>query len=248
MKGSLSRKRKMKKERLVKDKQEKKCREGCLDHKYHCADCWGIISYSPANYASRPGDIPNPCENCPAPQQNNEAIYGCCYESANFGKNCPNHPPANEVEDWEEELGQAYYQDYPDGLRVDGRISHTAIVELFRKLIAQTREEWEDAKLVIGEDNTHTLHDKCENCFELARQEQLDADIKIVEGLLDVDDGEAIGWEIIGEKGSGHNEGCCPGDDAWLGYETALAEIIDALRSQRSEEDKRKTEVDLKKE
>ena len=40
-----------------------KCESGCLKHKYHCAKCNAIITYSPANYASRPNDIPNPCPN-----------------------------------------------------------------------------------------------------------------------------------------------------------------------------------------
>lgn len=42
---------------------EVRCKENCLNHKLHCADCWAPITYSPANYASRPNDIPNPCPN-----------------------------------------------------------------------------------------------------------------------------------------------------------------------------------------
>ncbi len=39
----------------------KECLKG---HKYHCGKCNTPISYSPANYASRPHDIPNQCEYC----------------------------------------------------------------------------------------------------------------------------------------------------------------------------------------
>ena len=38
--------------------------EYCSAHKYHCGKCNRPLTYSPANYASRPTDIPNPCENC----------------------------------------------------------------------------------------------------------------------------------------------------------------------------------------
>ena len=40
------------------------CKEKCLEHKYHCVKCNTAVSYSPANFASRPFDIPNQCENC----------------------------------------------------------------------------------------------------------------------------------------------------------------------------------------
>jgi hypothetical protein len=40
------------------------CEKGCLKHKYHCGVCNFSLTYSPANYCSRPSDIPNPCENC----------------------------------------------------------------------------------------------------------------------------------------------------------------------------------------
>lgn len=36
----------------------------CTKHKYHCAKCNTAVSYSPANYASRPQDIPNWCLKC----------------------------------------------------------------------------------------------------------------------------------------------------------------------------------------
>ncbi len=36
----------------------------CPNHKYHCGKCNTGVSYSPANYASRPTDIPNQCEYC----------------------------------------------------------------------------------------------------------------------------------------------------------------------------------------
>ncbi len=36
----------------------------CPKHKYHCGRCNTPISYSPANYCSRPEDIPNQCEYC----------------------------------------------------------------------------------------------------------------------------------------------------------------------------------------
>ena len=41
-----------------------KCKKGCLEHRYHCAKCYFPLTYSPANYASRPEDIVNWCENC----------------------------------------------------------------------------------------------------------------------------------------------------------------------------------------
>lgn len=40
------------------------CWKGCHMHKYHCAKCNTAVSYSPANYASRPSDIPNQCLYC----------------------------------------------------------------------------------------------------------------------------------------------------------------------------------------
>ena len=40
------------------------CPDGCTLHKYHCGVCHTAVSYSPANYASRPSDIPNICEYC----------------------------------------------------------------------------------------------------------------------------------------------------------------------------------------
>lgn len=46
------------------------CKKDCVEHKYHCAKCDAPITYSPQNFASRPNDIPNRCENCfpfPAP-------------------------------------------------------------------------------------------------------------------------------------------------------------------------------------
>jgi hypothetical protein len=36
----------------------------CSAHKYHCGTCNRPLTFSPANYASRPQDIPNPCEYC----------------------------------------------------------------------------------------------------------------------------------------------------------------------------------------
>ena len=42
----------------------RECKKGCLEHKYHCGNCLQPLTYSPANYASRPQDIPNPCKNC----------------------------------------------------------------------------------------------------------------------------------------------------------------------------------------
>ncbi len=40
------------------------CISSCLKHKYHCVKCGTAITYSPANHASRPYDIPNPCMYC----------------------------------------------------------------------------------------------------------------------------------------------------------------------------------------
>ena len=40
----------------------------CSAHKYHCNNCYRPLTFSPANYASRPQDIPNSCEYC-FPQQ-----------------------------------------------------------------------------------------------------------------------------------------------------------------------------------
>ena len=40
------------------------CSKGCLKHKYHCGVCNAPLTYSPANYCSRPSDIPNECTNC----------------------------------------------------------------------------------------------------------------------------------------------------------------------------------------
>jgi len=48
---------------------EEKCRKGCPLHKYHCGKCYKPLTFSPANYASRPHDIPNPCKRCFPPQQ-----------------------------------------------------------------------------------------------------------------------------------------------------------------------------------
>lgn len=62
----------------------KKCKEGCLEHKYHCAKCGTAVTYSPANYASRPEDIPNPCE--------------FCFHT----------PTKNELKDWEEEFDEKF--------------------------------------------------------------------------------------------------------------------------------------------
>lgn len=50
---------------MEKEKEYKQpCKEKCLEHKYHCVKCNTAVSYSPANYASRPQDIPNWCEYC----------------------------------------------------------------------------------------------------------------------------------------------------------------------------------------
>lgn len=46
------------------EEYKKPCDKGCLNHKYHCCKCNTAVSYSPANYASRPQDIPNWCEYC----------------------------------------------------------------------------------------------------------------------------------------------------------------------------------------
>jgi hypothetical protein len=48
------------------------CKKGCLTHRYHCGDCNRALSYSPANYCSRPADIPNPCPKC------NAQFYQAC--------------------------------------------------------------------------------------------------------------------------------------------------------------------------
>lgn len=48
----------------MKKEYKKPCKKNCLEHKYHCAKCNTAISYSPANYASRLQDIPNPCAKC----------------------------------------------------------------------------------------------------------------------------------------------------------------------------------------
>ena len=48
------------------------CKKGCLNHRYHCGDCNRALSYSPANYCSRPADIPNPCPKC------NAQFYQAC--------------------------------------------------------------------------------------------------------------------------------------------------------------------------
>lgn len=54
-----------------KKEESKECKKGCLNHKYHCANCFHPLTYSPQNFASRPEDIPNPCPNptCYPPQQ-----------------------------------------------------------------------------------------------------------------------------------------------------------------------------------
>lgn len=44
------------------------CVENCIRHPYHCAKCNTAAYYSPANNASRPFDIPSPCNRC-LPQQ-----------------------------------------------------------------------------------------------------------------------------------------------------------------------------------
>ena len=51
------------------------CPNGCIYHKYHCAKCLNPVSYSPANYASRPQDIPNPCEVCMPENDKNEQDF-----------------------------------------------------------------------------------------------------------------------------------------------------------------------------
>lgn len=43
---------------------QEKCKKDCLEHKYHCGTCNRPLGYSPANYFSRPQDIPNICEYC----------------------------------------------------------------------------------------------------------------------------------------------------------------------------------------
>lgn len=40
------------------------CGRGCTNHKYHCAKCNTAVLYSPANFSSRPQDMPNLCNNC----------------------------------------------------------------------------------------------------------------------------------------------------------------------------------------
>lgn len=87
------------------EEQPEECKEGCLEHKYHCGDCNSPLSYSPANYASRPTDIPNPCEKCVnKPQQPKESSsYTACYKCGkSVGKDCECDKQPKEPTLWEE--------------------------------------------------------------------------------------------------------------------------------------------------
>ena len=49
--------------------------------------------------------------------------------------------------------------------------------------------------------------------------------IKEIESLLNVQDGESAGWQLLEGK-----ESCCPGDDAWLGYERGVKDCLKIIK------------------
>ncbi len=59
----------------MKNEYKEPCKEKCLEHKYHCVKCNTAVSYSPANFTSRPNDIPNFCEYCTVKPQE---VSKCC--------------------------------------------------------------------------------------------------------------------------------------------------------------------------
>lgn len=58
--------------------------------------------------------------------------------------------------------------------------------------------------------------------LEEVRHQELEEIVKEIEKLKNVEDTEREGYDILEKHQQQH---CCPGDDAWAGYEIALEEV-----------------------
>lgn len=98
--------------------EKKPCEKGCLEHKYHCAECFYPMTFSPANFASRPHDIPNPCQNCM--------------------KNRESTPPTPEAGEWEKNLEAVWNR---AGLHLGYKNHKVEVIKDFIRSLLAARDE-----------------------------------------------------------------------------------------------------------
>ena len=84
--------------------EPEECEKGCLKHKYHCGVCNSPLTYSPANYSSRPVDIPNPCENCNSKNKLLDEVLRDNEPEWEARKRCKVKPFEEEPEEWVEKI------------------------------------------------------------------------------------------------------------------------------------------------
>ena len=91
---------------------------------------------------------------------------------------CPCHQPnpmqntKNSTQEWEKEFEDYYLQNILP--RISGNIEGIGdeLKSFIRNLLASQKEKMEKERIVIKKGQTHTVHDKCEDCFEMVREDK----------------------------------------------------------------------------
>lgn len=137
----------------MKNNEKSKCKINCLEHKYHCAKCNTPVSYSPANFASRPFDIPNQCENCnPFEPETPQKEYICEKKKHTDGicQACRPDSPQDTVSGWRKEFHHRFINDHNMEWRPLRGLWEDDITDFIAELLSKQKKEIIQALLKNG--------------------------------------------------------------------------------------------------
>ena len=100
------------------------------------------------------------------------------------------------TEKWEKEL-RSYLKDKFTGILAREKWDMDDIrdvLDLVKELLQSEREEWEKEKIIIPKGKTHLIHDRCETCVEVGREEEREKLSEKIEEIID-DNNDLLRWQ-----------------------------------------------------